>query len=320
MSFFSDVEREMQVRGTELIADDILMIEIVPTNGRPLPLWEPGAHIDLRLPGGTERQYSLCGVPAERGFWRIAVLREPEGRGGSVAAHDLSAGQIIRVRGPRSHFAFTPPVAGERVSLVAGGIGITPILPMVHAAASTGADWSLDYAVRSGARAAFAAELADAYGERVRLHDASTGARLDVAAVVAERGEGRIWACGPTRLLDALGDAASGLEEGVLHTEQFVAGELAAPVRPGPFEVELASSGEVLTVPEDKSVLEVLEENDVFVVSSCREGTCGTCETMVLEGEVDHRDAILTPGERAENTLMMVCVSRAACPRLVLDV
>ncbi|GAA3658187.1 PDR/VanB family oxidoreductase [Microbacterium marinilacus] len=315
MSFFNDVERELIVTRRTEVAEDIVALELAASNGRPLPAWTPGSHIDLILGDSVERQYSLCSDPSDRDAWRVAVLREPAGRGGSVAAHALREGDLVRARGPRSNFAFDSPAAGG-VRFVAGGIGITPLLSMIRAAEASGADWTLDYAVRSRARLPFVDELA-AYGDRVRLHVSDEAGRLDASALVASAGGDPIWACGPARLLDALGAAATAQTR--LHIEPFTAAVLPDPVRAEPFEVELMSTGEVLEVPADRSVLEVLESHGVFAVSSCREGTCGTCETVVVEGEVDHRDRVLSPAERQTSPVMMVCVSRAACPRLVLD-
>lgn len=317
MSFFNDVEREVVVTRRELIARDIVALDLAATNGRPLPLWEPGAHVDVILAPGVERQYSLCSAPDQRGSWRIAVLREPAGKGGSVAAHELGQGAVLRIRGPRSTFPYSPPADGERAVFVAGGIGITPILPMIRAAASAGADWTLHYAVRSREALPFADELAT-HGDRVRIHVSDEGTRIDLASVVSQAGTAPIWACGPERMLEAL--AAVATPETRLRTEPFTAGELSEPVWHGPFEVEMASTGEVITVREDQSVLEALEAHGAFTVSSCREGTCGTCETVVIDGDVDHRDRVLTEAERETSPVMMTCVSRAACPRLVLDV
>lgn len=322
MSFFSDVERELVVVDRRPLSESVVALELTSSTGRPLPVWEPGAHVDLQVSPGVERQYSLCGDPHDRSRWRVAVLREPEGRGGSVAAHRIEVGQLLRARGPRTNFHFESPAEGAVVTFVAGGIGITPILPMVGAAAAAGAgaDWTLHYAGRSLTSMAYAEDLVADHGTaRVRLHPSDQGVRIDLAAVVAGRGGGPIWACGPARLLEALDATCTAEPEGVLHVERFTPRELPPPVWHGPFEVELAASGDVVTVPPQASVLEALEEHGVVTVSSCRTGTCGTCETVVLEGEVDHRDSVLTPSEQALNMSMMPCVSRAACPRVVLD-
>lgn len=321
MSFFSDVERELVVIDRVPLARDVVALELAATTGRPLPAWDPGAHVDILVAPGVERQYSLCGDPEHRQTWRIAVLREPDGRGGSVAAHGIEVGRTLRARGPRTNFHFEPLDAGDRVTLVAGGIGITPILPMLRQAAAVGADWTLHYAGRARSSMAFAdALLAEHGADRVRLYPADEGGRLDVTAVVGSRGVGRIWACGPTRLLEALTAACEGEPVGVLHLERFVPRELPPPVWRGSFEVEIAASGDVVVVPPERTVLEALEDHGVVTVSSCRTGTCGTCETVVLDGEVDHRDSVLSPSEQLQNMSMMPCVSRSACSRLVLDV
>jgi ferredoxin-NADP reductase len=321
VSFFSDVERDLVVAARTQLADGVVALDLVSHNGRDLPAWTPGSHVDVLLGPGVERQYSLCGDAADRSCWRIAVLREPAGRGGSVALHDdVAVGQRLRVRGPRNHFTFevTP---GTSYRFVAGGIGITPLRAMVAAAAAAGAEWELDYAGRSRRTMAFADELAAAHPGRVRVHAADEGARLDVATLLAgPPGDAAVYVCGPTRLIDAVETAAAGWPAGAaLHTERFEAKEFGEPVWSEPFEVELALSGETVTVEPGESVLDAVAGAGVVVLSSCRVGTCGTCETPVLEGAVEHRDSVLTPAEQAEDTAMMICVSRAAGPRLVLD-
>lgn len=320
MSFFSDVERELVLVDRIPLAQDVLALELTSSNGRPLPAWTAGDHIDLTVAPGVERQYSLCGDPEDRERWRVAVLREPGGRGGSVAAHELAVGELLRARGPRSNFQLEGAAAGEPVTFVAGGIGITPILPMVREAEAAGVAWVLHYCGRVRERMAFADELLAAYGpDRVMLHVSADGGRVDVVELVTGHAAGQIWACGPASLLDALTDAAAQTSGVAVHTERFTPRELTEPVWDGPFEVELAGSGELVEVPPELSVLEALEQHGVVTVSSCREGTCGTCEAVVLEGDVDHRDSVLTAAEQAQNMSMMTCVSRAACPRIVLD-
>lgn len=320
MSFFSDVERDLRVDARTDLADGVLALDLVSHNGRDLPAWTPGSHVDVVLAPGLERQYSLCGDRGDRSRWRIAVLREEKGGGGSLALHDdVRVGQTLRVRGPRNHFAFevTP---GTRYRFVAGGIGITPLRAMVAEAAAAGADWTLDFAGRSRATMAFADELAAAHPERVRLHAADEGGRLDVAALIGPpRHDTAVYVCGPGRLIDAVTAATAGWPEQALHLERFEAREFGDPVWPGPFEVELALTGTAVTVQPGEPVLEAVTRAGAVVLSSCRVGTCGTCETPVLEGEVEHRDSVLTPAEQAHGAVMMVCVSRAAGPRLVLD-
>lgn len=330
---FSDVERDCVVAAHRQVAEDVVLLELVAQNGRDLPPWEPGSHIDLLLrPAGdgtrehfaddlpVERQYSLCGDPGDRQRYRVAVLRETDGRGGSAAVHtDLSEGAALRIRGPRNHFVFEPP-PGVSVVLVAGGIGITPLLSMAAAAEAVSTDFTLIYAGRSRRRMAFVDELLERYGDRVRVHAGDDQTRLDVAATVAAMPPGaHAYACGPVRLISAVEEAWGDRPRQQLHVEHFEAKEYGPPVWQQPFEVELALTGVTLEVPLEKTILDVVEEQGVLVVSSCRKGTCGTCETPVLEGEVEHRDSVLTPDEQQAADTMMLCVSRAAGPLLVLD-
>jgi ferredoxin-NADP reductase len=287
--------------------------------GGDLPEWAPGAHIDLRLPGGLVRQYSLCGNPADRSVWRIGVLREPASRGGSEHVHDaLVEGTDVDVRGPRNHF---PLVPSSRYLFVAGGIGITPILPMITAAAVAGAEWELHYGGRSRRSMAFLESLEDLTGNRITLHPQDEVGLIDLDRILGTPGQGTlVYCCGPEPLLAAVErHCAAAWPEESLHVERFAPKDVGEPVLTGAFEVELAASGLALTVPPDKSVLQVVEEAGVTVLSSCQEGTCGTCETAVLEGAVDHRDSLLTPAEQAANDTMFICVSRAVCAKLVLD-
>jgi ferredoxin-NADP reductase len=312
-------EYEVVVTARTLVADEVAMLDFADARGNPLPGWLPGAHLDLLLPGGEERQYSLCGDPADRRSWRIAVLRDARGRGGSTWLHDsLAVGDRLRVRGPQNHFAFAP-TAGRTYLFLAGGIGITPLLPMLRAADAAGADFTLVYAGRSRSSMAFGEALAAEYPEHVHLHPSDEGARIDLEQLLASTPEGtQVYCCGPTRLLDAVEEVmADRLRD--LHVERFEARALTAPVLDEPFEVELAMTGVTITVPPERSILEVAEEAGALVVSSCKEGTCGTCETPILSGAADHRDSILTPDEQEENRMMYICVSRAACPRLVLE-
>jgi ferredoxin-NADP reductase len=311
VSVFSDIQRPVVVQARTEVADGVVALDLVPVNGRPLPPWTPGSHIDLLLGGGLERQYSLCGDPADRGVYRVAVLREPDGRGGSVAAHALAVGDSLRLRGPRNHFAFAPD---RPTVFVAGGIGITPMLAMLAAASSAGADWSLHYAGRSRSTMAFVDELAAAHPGRVHVYASDEGERLDVTAL-ADGPTGQVVCCGPRRLLEAV--EAATVPGWSVHAERFEAREFGPPVWSEPFQIELALSGTTLTVPPGRSILEVVEDSGAVVVSSCRVGTCGSCETPVLEGAVEHRDSVIGPG--GSGTTMMICVSRAACPSLVLE-
>jgi ferredoxin-NADP reductase len=306
----------------ERVADDVLAVEFAHPDGGTLPTWTPGAHIDVLLPVGAAdpvvRQYSLCGEPEQADRWRIAVLREPAGRGGSSYVHDhLRVGHVLSYRGPRNHF---PLGEASRYVFVAGGIGITPIMAMARAAEEQGRAWDLTYAVRSRGRLAFVDELLALGGGRIRLHVENEHGLLDLDALVASCTPGTaVYACGPGGLLAALEERHEAVGGWDLHVERFVAAlPPIAAVETG-FEVELASSGRRLFVPVGRSVLSVLEDNGVDVMWSCGEGTCGTCETGVLQGAPDHRDVVLTREERAAGDLFMPCVSRSMSPLLVLD-
>ncbi|MFI9168756.1 PDR/VanB family oxidoreductase [Streptomyces lincolnensis] len=306
-------EAELVVDRREPAADGVLALTLRHPLGEELPEWEPGAHIDVVLGPGLERQYSLCGDPADRTAWRIAVLREPAGRGGSAHVHqELGQGDKVGVRGPRNHFALEP---APRYRFVAGGIGITPILPMLARAESRGADWSLLYGGRSRDSMAFTEELSR-YGERVTVAPQDETGLLDLASVLDDVPEGTlVYCCGPGPLLDAVEERCPA---GLLHVERFAPKEQETGENTG-FEVELAQSGRTVTVAPDVSVLDAVRAAGVEVLFSCTEGTCGTCETDVLEGAPDHRDSVLTDEEREAGETMMICVSRCRGKRLVLD-
>ncbi|MFF3201662.1 PDR/VanB family oxidoreductase [Streptomyces sp. NPDC002962] len=306
-------ETELVVASRELAAEGVLALTLRHPLGEPLPAWEPGAHVDLVLGPELERQYSLCGDPADRSAWRVAVLREPAGRGGSAHVHEqLGPGDKIRVRGPRNHFALRP---AARYRFVAGGIGITPILPMLAAAEAAGAEWSLLYGGRTRGSMAFAGELAR-YGDRVTVAPQDETGLLDLGSVLDALPEGTlVYCCGPGPLLDAVEERCPA---DALHVERFQARE--QPVgEEAEFEVELAQSGRTLTVAAGVSVLDTVRAAGVEVLYSCTEGTCGTCETDVLDGTPEHRDSVLSPQEREAGETMMICVSRCRGRKLVLD-
>ncbi|TNY36017.1 PDR/VanB family oxidoreductase [Thermomonospora catenispora] len=304
---------EVVVDRRERVAEEVVALTLRAPAGGPLPAWSPGAHIDLLLTEDLVRQYSLCGDPADASAWRVAVLREPDGRGGSAYVHDkLSVGDRLTVRGPRNAF---PLVPSERYLFIAGGIGITPILPMVRAARAAGADWRLVYGGRRRATMAFTGELAALDADRVDLRPQDETGLLDLDGLLGDLPAGtQVYCCGPESLLTAVEERCP---PEALHVERFVPRAVEGPERE--FEVELAASGLTLTVPAGRSILETVEAAGVQVLSSCREGTCGTCETGVLEGVPDHRDSILSGPERDTCEFMMICVSRARSPRLVLD-
>ncbi|MEU6552260.1 PDR/VanB family oxidoreductase [Streptomyces sp. NPDC046915] len=306
-------EAELIVERRELAADGVLALTLRHPLGEELPAWEPGAHVDVLLGPDLERQYSLCGDPADRSVWRVAVLREPDGRGGSAYVHErMGPGDKVRVRGPRNHFPLQP---APRYRFVAGGIGITPILPMLAAAEAAGAEWTLLYGGRARGSMAFTWELAR-YGDRVTIAPQDETGLLDLGPVLDGLPDGTlVYCCGPGPLLDAVEERCPA---GVLRVERFRPKE--QPVgEDGEFEVELARTGRTLTVPAGVSVLDTVRAAGVEVLYSCTEGTCGTCETDVLEGTPDHRDSVLGDDERASGETMMICVSRCRGARLVLD-
>ncbi|MFC8143243.1 PDR/VanB family oxidoreductase [Streptomyces paradoxus] len=306
-------EAELVVQRRELVAEGVLALTLRHPLGEPLPAWEPGAHVDVLLGPGLERQYSLCGDPADRSAWRVAVLREPAGRGGSAHVHEqLGEGAKVRVRGPRNNFRLEP---APRYRFVAGGIGITPLLPMLAAAEAAGAEWTLLYGGRTRGSMAFGEELGR-YGDRVTFAPEDETGLLDLPSVLDDVPEGTlVYCCGPGPLLDAV---EARCPSGVLRVERFQPKEQETGGNTA-FEVELAQSGRTLTVAPDVSVLDAVRAAGVEVLYSCTEGTCGTCETDVLDGEPDHRDSVLTADERAAGETMLICVSRCRGGRLVLD-
>ncbi|MFD9193448.1 PDR/VanB family oxidoreductase [Streptomyces phaeochromogenes] len=309
-------EAELVVERRDLAAEGVLALTLRHPLGEELPAWEPGAHIDVVLGPDLERQYSLCGDPADRHSWRVAVLREPDGRGGSAHVHgQLEAGGKVRVRGPRNHFALQP---SPRYRFVAGGIGITPILPMLAEAEAAGAEWTLLYGGRTRNSMAFAEELS-LYGDKVRVAPQDESGLLDLAAELGTpQSDTLVYCCGPGPLLDAVEERCAEWPKGSLHVERFQpkVQETGADTE---FEVVLERSGHTLTVPANVSVLDTVRSAGVEVLFSCTEGTCGTCETDVLEGTPDHRDSVLTDEEREAGETMLICVSRCRGKRLVLD-
>ncbi|WP_034271074.1 PDR/VanB family oxidoreductase [Actinospica robiniae] len=311
---------EVKVVVTERVevAEGVVALTLAALGGGPLPAWSPGAHIDLRLGGDLVRQYSLCGDPADAEHWRVAVLRESAGRGGSAFVHgELAVGTTLAVSAPRNNFELLP---ARRYLFVAGGIGITPLLPMMAKAQADGAQWTLLYGGRTRASMAFTEELSTAHGPRVRLHPQDEHGLLDLTAHLADPDEDTlIYACGPEPMLAAVADASAHWPSGALRIERFTPVEVGAPARAGSFDVVLERSGKRVTVKPGCSILEAVEIAGVDVLSSCREGTCGTCETVVLDGVPEHRDSLLTANERASNEIMFICVSRSLSPELTLD-
>jgi ferredoxin-NADP reductase len=313
----AELETTARVAVKHEAADGVVALTLQQLDGRPLPPWEPGAHVDLILDGAPTRQYSLCGDPADHSEYRLGVLRDPAGRGSSRFVHDrLQEGDTVRVRGPRNNF---PLVDSPRYLFIAGGIGITPILPMIRAVEAAGADWRLVYGGRGRDSMAFLDELAR-YGERVTVSPQDETGLLDLDSLLGTpTPDTLVYCCGPEPLLAAVEQRCHAWPPRSLHVERFAPKPQAEPERTEAFEVVLQRSELTLTVPPERSVLSVVEEAGVGVLSSCAEGTCGTCETRVLAGEPDHRDSVLDESERQADDCMMICVSRSRGPRLVLD-
>jgi ferredoxin-NADP reductase len=292
-------------------------VTLASRTGVDLPRWSPGAHVDLHLSSGMTRQYSLTGEPEAR-EWRIAVLREPASRGGSAYLHErLQIGHVLKTSEPRNHFKFD---AEPDVVLIAGGIGITPMAPMLREADRLELDWRLLYGGRSASSMAYSQELSASYGDRVVLWPQESHGLLPLEkfldGIDASTG---VYVCGPPPLIDAVYAACErGGSGATIHSERFTPIEVDADADAA-FDVELARSGLMLTIEPGESILERVNAAGVFAVSSCREGTCGSCETAVIDGDIDHRDSVLSVSERAANDCMMICVSRSLRSRLVLD-
>jgi tetrachlorobenzoquinone reductase len=310
-----DQSRTLRVQRMTWLADDVVEVVLAAPSGAPLPEWQPGAHVVLQLADGLSRQYSLCGDPAERGSWIIAVHRAPASRGGSSYVHDrLRVGTLLQVEGPVNNFSL---VRAERYLMLAGGIGITPILAMTRSLRESGADFELVYCGRRASLMAYRDEIAGWRDGRVTLHsDEEDGGPLDLRALLAARPGSLVYCCGPQGMIAAVEEAAP--DPALVRVERF----RAAPAVQDPgqaFDVVTAGSGARIRVGPGESVLDALGRAGHDVPSSCREGICGTCETKVVRGEPDHRDSVLTPQERAGNCSMMICVSRSRSPELVLD-
>ncbi|WP_181725584.1 PDR/VanB family oxidoreductase [Nocardia gipuzkoensis] len=307
-------ERRIEARD-----QDVVSLVLAAPDGRVLPPWRPGAHLDLELPSGRLRQYSLCGDPADVRAYRVAVRRIPEGGGGSVEAHDaLPVGSPIVVRGPRNAFPFAVPGHGSlaaRLHFVAGGIGITPILPMARLAHRLGVEWTMVYTGRSRDTLPFLDEIAG-FGDRVVVRTDDEHGLPDAAALLPGVGpDTAVYCCGPVPMITVIAETVREMPYVELHSERFSPPPI---VNGKPFEIQFASTGEVLEVGADRSALDTILRARPDRPYSCRQGFCRTCKIRVLAGEPDHRDTVLTAAEH-EAGEMLVCVSRADGGRLVLD-
>lgn len=312
----------LTVSDRQVVAHDqnVVAVTLAAAAGGPLQPWRAGSHLDIHLPSGLVRQYSLCGDPQVTDSYRIAVRRIPAGGGGSVEVHDaLPVGATVTTSGPRNAFPLTVPGYGSsarQLRFIAGGIGITPILPMLQVAARHGVDWSMVYAGRSRDSLPFIDELAP-FGDRVEIRtDDEFGVPNAEELLGACPDNTAVYACGPAPMLTAIRAQLAGRDNVELHFERFAA----APVLDGhEFEAAIASTGATVRVGADETLLSALRRANVTTPYSCQQGFCGTCRTRVLDGAVEHRDTLLTVPER-DSGMMLVCMSRAADgERLTLD-
>lgn len=309
--------REVIVRALRYEAPGVLSLELVPTNGKPLPPFEPGAHVDLHLPGGIMRQYSLCGDPNDTSRYRVGIRSVSGGLSSQFVHRKLRPGEILKISAPRNNF---PLIDADRYLFVAGGIGVTPLIPMMQAASARNKPWTLLYCNKRDADAPFLEEIR-ALGGTLSLHSSEAGTRLDVQQRLGQVEENTVvYCCGPERLMTAVEEATAAWPADTVRFEWFTPRSRPADEVSGGFEVVCEQSGLTVAVPPDKSVLEALNDAGIPVPCSCQQGICGTCEVRVIDGEVDHRDSILSSAERAANQTMMTCVSRAKGARLVLDI
>jgi vanillate O-demethylase ferredoxin subunit len=304
-------------------ATDICTFELVDVGGRPLPPFSAGSHVDVHLSNGITRQYSLCNDPTESHRYLIGVLRDPATRGGSRAMHEsVNEGDVLQISAPKNHF----PLAHEaaRSVLLAGGIGVTPILCMAERLAISGAAFEMHYCTRSRDRTAFRDRIAKStFASQVQFHfdDGAAEQQLDLAALLAMSEQGvHVYVCGPKGFMDAVLATArkQGWPEAQLHYEFFSA-EVPESANDSSFKVKLASSGRIVVVPHDKTVVEALAGAGVDIPISCGQGVCGTCVTRILDGEPDHKDIYLSPQEQAQNDQFTPCCSRSRSAMLVLD-
>lgn len=308
---------QVRVRSMRWEAPGVLSLDLTAPDLAPLPGFEPGSHVDLHLPNGVMRQYSLCGDAGDTSHYRVAVRSVGGGLSSQFIHRKLRPGELLTVSAPRNNFAFDD---AENYLFIAGGIGITPLLPMMRAATAAQKPWTLLYCNRHDDEAPFLDEIRT-LGGTLSLHSSAAGTRLDVASRLANaQADTLVYCCGPERLMLAVEDATAGWPEGSVRFEWFAPRSRPADESSGSFEIVCQASGITLTVPQDKTVLATLHDAGIEVPCSCEQGICGTCEVRVLGGEVDHRDSIQSQSERAANQSMMVCVSRARSPQLLLDI
>lgn len=315
--------RRLRVERVEHPAERVVALHLVDPSGAELPSWRPGAHLDLVLPSGLVRQYSLCSDPADRDAYRVAVLLEPNGRGGSREIHENDLlGTEVSIRGPRNHFELMP--AAPQYLFIAGGIGVTPLLAQAREAGRQGAGWIFAYGGRSRASMAFVHELTELNGGALTLYPQDEVGLLPLDDLLDASPIGPIYCCGPEPMIVAVRTVCARRGRlADLHFERFSAASTSDPVSVGEragFEVEVASSGAVVLIPPDVSILNALRDAGCELASSCEQGFCGACEVGVIDGLPEHHDTILSPEEQEKNESMMICVGRSKSPRLVLDI
>lgn len=318
-------QRELRVTQMTWEADGVVSVRLARIESDdPLPPWEPGAHIDVYVPDGTTRQYSLCGDPDDLSYWQIAVLREPEGRGGSAFIHDqLRVGDRLLVTRPKNNFALED---APHYVLIAGGVGITPIMAMAEQLAREARPFHLTYGGRSAGSMAFRSRLA-ALGERVTFLAEDEDGRPDLEALIKDLPEGGlVYVCGPVGLLRAVQAAAAavhGVNQDLVRFELFSRAGMepteTAALDADHYELVLSESGHTLRLAPETNILDVVLALGVEVENDCRDGICGSCITPIRSGTVDHRDLVLTKKEQAAMDRMLICVSRPTCPRLELE-
>ncbi|WP_374620146.1 2Fe-2S iron-sulfur cluster-binding protein [Pandoraea sp.] len=303
------------------VATDICEFEWVSIDGSPLPPFTAGAHIDVHVSDVLVRQYSLCNAPSETHRYCVGVLRDPASRGGSVGMHALAVGAMLEISAPRNHF----PLAehAEHSILLAGGIGVTPILCMAEALSASDASFEVHYCTREPARMGFRERFArDDLAAKTHLYFDNEGGRADLDAILAQPCGGKhLYVCGPAGFIDAVVSraAAARWPEGNVHREYFAAPGQTDADDDKPFQVKLLSSGRVIDVKAGETLVAALAAQGVDVQTSCEQGVCGTCLTRVVDGTPDHRDVYLTDEERAANDQMLPCCSRSKSAMLVLD-
>jgi ferredoxin-NADP reductase len=308
---------DVRVTAIRPAADDTNLYELARPDGAPLPPADPGAHIDLNLPNGMTRQYSLVIAHPLPESYTLGIKRDPNSRGGSRYIFDeLKTGQALTISAPRNHF----PLAADASHhvLIAGGIGITPIYAMTQKLRADGSAFDLHYAGRSRSQLAFLGDLAGAPFAHIHCDDEHGGALLDLARVIPDAPQdSHFYCCGPAPMLKTFRAATASVPQQQVHFEYF--SPQAEASKAGGFVVQLARSGREVFVPPGQSILETLREAGLTLDSSCQEGICGVCETKVISGVPDHRDSVLSDHEHAANRSMMICCSGCSSERLVLD-